>query len=135
MVQDKGTGAGLVHVRSASSVADTVGKLKALLHARGLPLLAQIDHGGDAKRAGLEMRPTELLIFGNARQGTPLMIAAPSAAIDLPLKALIWQDEAGVVWVTYNSPEYLRQRHSIPEPLLANIAGIKAICEQAAGLP
>jgi uncharacterized protein (DUF302 family) len=122
---------GLVHLRSIHSVVDTVARLEAILHTKGLPILAQIDHSGDAAKAGLAMPPTKLLIFGNSRSGTPLMISAPTVAIDLPLKALIWQDTDGKVWLSYNSPEYLKDRHGIPNDLLKNIAGISAICEEA----
>ncbi len=122
---------GLIHLRSTHSVEDTVVRLVAILQTKSLPILAQIDHSGDAAKAGLTMPPTKLLIFGNARSGTPLMISAPTVAIDLPLKALIWQDTAGKIWLSYNSPEYLKQRHSIPDDLLNNIAGISAICAEA----
>jgi uncharacterized protein (DUF302 family) len=122
---------GLVHLSSIHSVIDTVARLEAILQAKGLPVLAHIDHSGDAARAGLTMPPTKVLIFGNARSGTPLMISAPTVAIDLPLKALIWQDTDEKVWLSYNSPEYLKNRHGIPDDLLKNIAGISAICEEA----
>jgi uncharacterized protein (DUF302 family) len=122
---------GLVHLSSAHSVLDTVARLEAILQAKSLPILAQIDHSGDAAKAGLTMPPTKLVIFGNARAGTPLMISAPTVAIDLPLKALIWQDADGKVWLSYNSPEYLKKRYGIPDDLLKNIAGISAICEEA----
>jgi uncharacterized protein (DUF302 family) len=106
-------------------------RLETILHAKGLPVLAQIDHSGDAAKAGLTMPPTKLIIFGNARSGTPLMLSAPTVAIDLPLKALSWQDADGRVWLSYNSPEYLKNRHGIPDDLLKNIAGISGICEEA----
>ena len=98
---------------------------------KGLTILAQIDHSGDAAKAGLSMRPTQLLIFGNAKAGTPLMVASPGIAIDLPLKALVWQDADEKVWLSYNSPDYLKQRHHLPDNLMQNIAGIKLICEEA----
>jgi uncharacterized protein (DUF302 family) len=122
---------GLVHLSSIHSVAETVVRLETILHAKGLPVLAQIDHSGDAAKAGLTMPPTKLIIFGNARSGTPLMLSAPTVAIDLPLKALSWQDADGRVWLSYNSPEYLKNRHGIPDDLLKNIAGISGICEEA----
>jgi uncharacterized protein (DUF302 family) len=122
---------GLVHLKSNYSVVNTVVRLETILQTKGLPILAQIDHSGDAAKAGLTMAPTKLLIFGNARSGTPLMIAAPTTAIDLPLKTLIWQDADGKVWLSYNSPDYLKKRHGIPDDLLKNIAGISAICEAA----
>jgi uncharacterized protein (DUF302 family) len=123
---------GMVHLNSNHSVVDTVVRLEAILQTKGLPILAKIDHSGDAAKAGLSMPPTKLLIFGNAKLGTPLMIAAPTIAIDLPLKALIWQDADGKVWLSYNSPDYLKNRHGIPDDLLKNITGIRMICEEAA---
>ena len=97
----------------------------------GADSLRAIDQCGDKVRGGLEMNPTELLIFGGSKAGTPLMVASPTAAIDLPLKALAWSDAGGNVWLSYNSPEYLAKRHSIPSHLLRNIAGIRALCEEA----
>lgn len=122
---------GLVHVASRRSVPDTVNKLEATLQARGLKVFAVIDHSGEAAKAGLKMRPTQLLIFGSPKAGTPLMVAAPRLAIDLPLKALVWEDKDGKVWVSYNSPDYLKQRHGIPDDLLKNIAGVGALIENA----
>jgi uncharacterized protein (DUF302 family) len=122
---------GMVHLSSPRSVPDTLARLETIVQAKGLPILARIDHSGDAAKAGLEMQPTKLLIFGNAKAGTPLMMAAPTVAIDLPLKALVWQDDDGNVWLSYNSPDYLMQRHALPENLLQNIAGIAAICSEA----
>jgi len=107
---------GLVHLGSPYTVSETI---------------ARIDHSGDAARAGLKMNPTELLIFGSSKAGTPLMLASPTAAIDLPLKALAWSDADGNVRLSYNSPEYLAERHSIPSHLLRNIAGMRALCEEA----
>jgi uncharacterized protein (DUF302 family) len=105
--------------------------LESVVRDRGLNILARIDHSGDAAKAGLTLPPTELLIFGNPISGTPLMIAAPTIAIDLPLKALVWQDDHGRVWLTYNNPQYLQERHGIPDQLLKNIAGITCISEEA----
>lgn len=122
---------GVVHLRSPYSVTNTLQRLEAVIATRGLAIFARIDHSGEAAKLGLEMQPTELLIFGSPRSGTPLMIASPSLALDLPLKALAWQDIEGVVWLSYNSPEYLQQRHDIPEALIKNIAGIRALCEEA----
>jgi uncharacterized protein (DUF302 family) len=85
-------------------------------------VFAVIDHSGEAGKVGMKMRPTKLVIFGNPKGGTPVMVAAPTVAIDLPLKALVWEDEAGKVWISYNSPEYLQQRHGVPEDLIKNIA-------------
>ena len=124
---------GLVHLASRYSVTAVLAKLEGVLNEKGIPVLARIDHSGDAAKAGLTMRPTELLIFGSAKAGTPLMIAAQTVAIDLPLKALAWEDEAGQVWLSYNTPHYVGERHHVPEDLIANIAGIAALCELAVG--
>src|SRR5467141_4735414 len=101
---------GLIDIRSRHSVDETVEKLKGILQSKGVTLFALIDHSGEAAKAGLKMRPTKLLIFGNPKSGTPVMLAAPSSAIDLPLKILIWEDARGRVWLTYNSPVYLQER-------------------------
>jgi len=122
---------GLIHLSSPSSVSETLARLEEIVRSKNIPILARIDHSGDAARVGLQMNPTQLLIFGNAKAGTPLMIASPTLAIDLPLKALAWQDNDGKVWLSYNSPEYLAQRHDVPGELLQNIAAIKTICEEA----
>lgn len=122
---------GIVHLSSPHTALDTLARLEAVVQAKGIAILAMIDHSGDAAKAGIQMAPTKLLIFGNAKAGTPIMLASPSAAIDLPLKALVWQDKSGKVWLSYNSPAYLKQRHDIPDNLLPNIAGIEAICAQA----
>lgn len=122
---------GMIHLSSPHSVAETVAALEEAVSRRGIHLAARIDHSGDAAKVGLQMPPTVLLIFGNPTAGTPLMLASPTLAIDLPLKALAWQDTDGRVWLSYNSAAYLQKRHAIPEPLLKNIAGIAAICEEA----
>ncbi|HXM19821.1 MAG TPA: DUF302 domain-containing protein [Terriglobales bacterium] len=122
---------GLIHVSSPRSVPETLKKLEAILAARGLKVFALVDHSGEAEKAGLKMRPTQLLIFGSPKAGTPLMVAAPSLAIDLPLKALVWEDADGKVWISYNSPDYLQQRHGIPADLVKNIAGVGALVEKA----
>src|SRR6202521_2879812 len=122
---------GLIHVSSPRSVPETLKKLEAILAARGLKVFALVDHSGEAEKSGLKMRPTQLLIFGSPKAGTPLMVAAPRLAIDLPLKALAWQDEQGKVWLSYNAPEYLQQRHGFPADLLKNIAGISALIQKA----
>lgn len=122
---------GLIHLSSPRIVLDTLVRLEAIVQSKGLPILARIDHSGDAAKAGLTLRPTKLLIFGNPKSGTPLMVASPSVAIDLPLKALVWQDDEGKVWISYNSPNYLKERHAIPDNLLQNIVGIEAICLEA----
>ena len=125
------TGNGLVQVASPHSVNETVTRLETILAQRGVQVFALIDHSGEAEKVGMKMRPTKLLIFGNPKGGTPLMVAAPTLAIDLPLKALVWEDEGGKVWVTYNSPEYLQQRHGVPEELIKNIAVVGALVAKA----
>jgi len=122
---------GLLQVASRYTVDETVDRLKAILAERGLQMFALVDHSGEAEKIGLKMRPTKLLIFGSPKGGTPVMLAAPSVAIDLPLKALIAEDEAGKVWIFYNSPEYLRRRHGIPQDLVKNIAGVGALVAKA----
>ncbi|HLY24240.1 MAG TPA: DUF302 domain-containing protein [bacterium] len=124
--------AGMVHLRSGHSVPETVQRLQASLRAHGLTIFGLIDHGSEAEKAGLAMRPTQVLIFGSPKAGTPLMVAAPTLAIDLPLKALVWEDAGGAVWLSYNTPEYLRERHGVPEDLMKNITGAGALLKQAA---
>jgi uncharacterized protein (DUF302 family) len=123
---------GLVDIASNHSVGETVEKLKGILQAKGITLFALVDHSGEAAKAGMKMRPTKLFIFGNPKGGTPVMLAAPSSAIDLPLKILVWEDAQGKVWITYNSPAYLQERHNIPPDLLPNIAVIEALAAKAA---
>jgi uncharacterized protein (DUF302 family) len=122
---------GIIDVPSRYSVPETLARLQSILKEKGLTVFALIDHSGEAEKAGLTMRPTQLLIFGSPKSGTPLMVAAPSLAIDLPLKALAWQDQQGQVWLSYNSPDYLRERHGFPAVLLKNITGIAALVEKA----
>jgi uncharacterized protein (DUF302 family) len=123
---------GVVNVATNYSVSETIDRLESLVKSKQLTVFARIDFSGDAAKAGLSMPPAQMLIFGNPKAGTPLMLAAPSVAIDLPLKAVAWQDASGRVWLSYNAPEYLKRRHGLPEALLPNIAGIKALVEQAA---
>jgi uncharacterized protein (DUF302 family) len=123
---------GLVTIPSHQSVDRTVQKLEAILQAKGVKLFALVDHSGEAERAGLQMPPTKLLIFGSPKAGTPLMIHSPSSAIDLPLKILVWEDGAGQVWISYNSPEYLATRHHLPPELLQNISVVQSLAAQAA---
>ncbi|HXO26604.1 MAG TPA: DUF302 domain-containing protein [Thermoanaerobaculia bacterium] len=125
-------GDGLVTRPSSHSVDQTLERLESLLRAKGVTIFAVIDHSGEAAKVGIEMPPTKLLIFGNPKAGTPLMLAAPGSAIDLPLKILIWADAQGKVWVTYNSPAYLQQRHHLPPELLPNIAVVEALAAKAA---
>ncbi len=122
---------GLIHLDSKHSVDETLQRLQTLLQEKNIKVFALVDHGGEAAKAGLAMRPTKLLIFGNPKGGTPVMQAAPSAAIDLPLKALVWEDIDGQVRLTYNDPAYLQQRHNIPLALLPNIAGVNGLLEKA----
>ncbi|HEX3969045.1 MAG TPA: DUF302 domain-containing protein [Edaphobacter sp.] len=122
---------GMIHLSSPRPVLETLARLETIVQEKGLRILARIDHSGDAARAGLSMPPTQLLIFGNAKSGTPLMVASPTAAIDLPLKVLVWQDGEEGVWLSYNSPEYLKQRHQLPDNLMPNIAGLGSICAEA----
>lgn len=122
---------GLVHKQSKYLVAETITRLEAVLRSKGVIIFARIDHSGEAGKVGLTMRPTQLLIFGNPKAGTPLMNASPSVAIDLPLKALAWEDSEGKVWLTYNSPEHLKQRHDLPEELMKHIAAIGALTDEA----
>jgi uncharacterized protein (DUF302 family) len=116
------SGNGLLQVASPYTVDETVKRLESVLAERGVKVFIVIDHSGEAEKVGMKMRPTKVVIFGNPKGGTPLMVAAPTLAIDLPLKALVWEDESGKVWVSYNSPEYLQQRHGVPEELIKNIA-------------
>jgi uncharacterized protein (DUF302 family) len=122
---------GVIHLDSPYSVPETVDRVLKQLSERGLTLFSRIDHSAGAAAVGLEMPPTELLIFGSAKAGTPLMLAAPTLAIDLPLKALAWQDKEGKVRLSFNSAEYLKNRHNIPNDLLKNIAGLPSILEAA----
>ena len=125
-------GKGIVERPSNHSVEQTVDRLKNMLQAKGVTLFALIDHSGEAEKVGMKMPPTKLLIFGNPKGGTPLMQAAPSSAIDLPLKILISEDGQGKVWISYNSPQYLQNRHELPQELLANIAVVETLAAKAA---
>ena len=122
---------GLVRVASRYSVDETLKRLLLAFHEKGLQPFGLIDHSGEAAKVGLTMPPTRVLIFGSPKAGTPLMLAAPSLAIDLPLKVLVAQDESGQVWVTYNSPEYLQERHGIPPELIKNLAGAGTLIANA----
>jgi len=122
---------GIVTIPSRHTVDATVDKLKTILKSKGVALFALIDHSGEAEKVGLKMPPTKLLVFGAPKGGTPLMLAAPSAAIDLPLKILIAEDAQGKVWISYNSLEYLKERHGLPADLLANIAVVEALAKAA----
>ena len=123
---------GIIDKPSNHSVDQTVANLKDILHSKGIKLFALVDHSGEAEKVGIKMRPTKLLIFGSPKAGTPLMLAAPSVAIDLPLKILVWQDDQGKVWVSFNSSEYLKERHGLPQDLLQNISVVETLAMKAA---
>jgi uncharacterized protein (DUF302 family) len=124
---------GIINSPSNHSVEETVERLKGILAANGVALFALIDHRGEAEKVGLKMPPTKLLIFGSPKAGTPLMLTAPSTAIDLPLKILVAEDGAGKVWISYNSPEYLKQRHGFPDDLVKNIDVVGKLVQPALG--
>jgi len=130
---EAGADNGIVSKTSRHSVDETVGKLRRILQARGITLFALIDHSGEAEKVGFAMKPTKLLIFGNPKAGTPVMLAAPSSALDLPLKILVWEDAEGKVWLSYNSAEYLAKRHGVPQGLLQNLAATGKVVDEAAG--
>ena len=123
--------AGIVRIPSHHSVDETVDKLKNILRSKEVTLFALIDHSGEAAKVGMKMPPTKLLIFGNPKGGTPLMLAAPSVALDLPLKILVSEDAQGRVWISYNSAEYLKERYGLPLNLLPNIAVIETLAAKA----
>jgi uncharacterized protein (DUF302 family) len=124
-------GEGIISKESKYSVPETLDRVDALLRAKGIKIFVRIDHSGEAEKAGLKMPPTQLLIFGNPKGGTPVMLAAPTAAIDLPLKALAWQDSDGRVWLSYNDPEYLKKRYGLTDDQIKTIAGTGSLIEQA----
>lgn len=122
---------GIVSISSAHSVDETVARLQGVLEARGIALFALIDHSGEAEKAGMPMQNTKLVIFGNPKAGTPLMLAAPTAAIDLPLKILVAEDSTGRVSVSWSDPAWLQHRHGFPAELTANIAAVRMLAELA----
>ncbi len=122
---------GLIEISSRHSVDETVARLKRILAEKGVTLFAIIDHSGEAEKVGMSMPNTKLLIFGSPKAGTPLMLAAPSIAIDLPLKILVREDGGGKVLVSYNTAEFLSQRHGLPPQLVANIAVVSALAAKA----
>lgn len=124
-------GTGIVNVPSHHSVDQTVEKLKSILNEKGVTLFALVDHSGEAEKVGMKMPATKLLIFGSPRAGTPLMLAAPSVAIDLPLKILVWEDGEKNVWISYNGAAYLQQRHGLPQELLKNIQVVEKLASKA----
>lgn len=123
---------GIINKLSSRSVEETVERLKGTLQSKGVTLFALVDHSGEAEKAGMKMRPTKLLIFGSPKGGTPVMQAAPSVAIDLPLKILVSEDPQGKVWLSYNSPAFLQQRHGIPQELLPSLAVAELLVAKAA---
>jgi uncharacterized protein (DUF302 family) len=123
---------GIVSKAGKHSVEQTIENLKNILAAKDITVFALVDHSGEAEKAGLHMRPTKLLIFGNPKGGTPLMIASPSIAIDLPLKILVWEDDGGRVWLSYNAPAWLQQRHQLPAEFVSVLAGVEMLAAKAA---
>jgi uncharacterized protein (DUF302 family) len=123
---------GLRIIPTQHSVAEVLERVQSLARARGLIVFAQIDFSGDARRAGLDLRPTGLVIIGSPKAGTPLIVASPTVALDLPLKILAWQDAEDRTWVAFNEPEYLQARHGFPADLSKNIAGVGALAAAAA---
>jgi uncharacterized protein (DUF302 family) len=124
---------GITSVLSEHSVQKAIDRLVSLADLKELTIFAHINFQADAEKAGLKMRPAQMLMFGNPKAGTPLILASPSVAIDLPLKVLAWEDEQGRVWLSYNKPEYLKERHGLPDELLKNISVIKELVKTAAG--
>jgi uncharacterized protein (DUF302 family) len=122
---------GIIRVHSSHSVDETVGNLRQILEANGITLFTLIDHSGEAGKAGMKMRPTKLLIFGSPKGGTALMLAAPSIALDLPLKILVAEDADGQVWLSFNSPEYLKRRHNLPAELTPVLAAVQKLAAKA----
>ena len=125
-------GEGLTRVESKHSVDETVARLQELLGSKSVKVFAVINHSGEAAKVGMEMHPTKVVIFGAPKSGTPLMLAAPSVAIDLPLKALVAEDDSGKVWITWNEAAYLRVRHGFPQELVANIEPVSGLLRKAA---
>ena len=123
---------GIISRLGSHSVEETVARLRALLEQRHITLFAVIDHSGEAAKAGMKMPPTKLLIFGNPKAGTPVMLAAPSSAIDLPLKLLVREDADGKTWISYNDPKYLQDRHQFPAELVQDLGAAAILAEQAA---
>ena len=122
---------GIISIPSNHSVDQTLERLKGMLDAKGVTVFALVDHSGEAEKVGMKMPATKLLIFGSPRAGTPVMLAAPSIALDLPLKLLVSEDAQGEVWISYNSPDYLRQRHGVPVELMQNIAVVETLAAKA----
>jgi uncharacterized protein (DUF302 family) len=124
-------GDGIISKPSKYSVPETLHRLETILTAKGINIFALVDHSGEAEKAGLKMPPTQLLIFGNPKGGTPVMLAAPTAAIDLPWKALAWQDTSGQVWLSYNDAAYIQRRYGLSADVMKPLAGLGAVIEEA----
>jgi len=122
---------GIISKSSKYSVPDTIDRLEAVLRTKGIKIFARVDQSGEAEKVEMKMPPTQLLIFGNPKAGTPVMLAAPTAAIDLPLKTLAWEDKDGKVWLSYNDPEYLKRRFALIDDQIKPIAGSGSLIEQA----
>jgi uncharacterized protein (DUF302 family) len=120
---------GMVHLASPYSITETLKRLDSVLLSRGLAVFARVDHSGEAEKIGMKIHPTQLIIFGSPKAGTPVMVASPTLAIDLPLKALVWEDAGGKVWLSYNSAVYLKQRHNIPDDLVKNLAVVDPLLQ------
>jgi uncharacterized protein (DUF302 family) len=125
------TNNGIISLPSPYSVPETIDRLATILQAKGLTIFARIDRQAEAEKVGLNLCPTQLLLFGNPQAGTPLMVAAPTIALDLPLKALAWSAADGKVWLSYNDPDYLKQRFSLSDDLVKNIAVITPLIERS----
>jgi uncharacterized protein (DUF302 family) len=125
------SGEGIISKPSKYSVPETLHRLETILTAKGIKVFALVDHSGEAEKAGLKMPPTQLLIFGNPKGGTPVMLAAPTSSIDIPWKALAWQDAGGQVWLSYNDAAYIQQRYGLSEDVVKPLAGLAAVIEQA----
>ena len=123
--------AGIIDKPSNHTVDETVSRLKDMLKAKGVTLFALVDHSGEAEKVGMKMRPTKLLIFGSPKAGTPLMLADPHAALDLPLKILVWEDGEGKIWLSYNSAEFLKERYGLPQDLVKNVAVVETLAVKA----
>jgi uncharacterized protein (DUF302 family) len=123
---------GIIDIASHYSVDETVERVNDLLQSKGITLFSLIDHSGEAEKVGIKILPTKLLIFGNPKHGTPVMLAAPSIAIDLPLKILVWEDTAGKTRISYNSPEYLVRRHGLPQDLVKSFGILESLATLAA---
>jgi uncharacterized protein (DUF302 family) len=123
---------GIISKPSKYTVPETLHRLETILTEKGIKVFALVDHSGEAEKAGLKMPPTQLLIFGNPKGGTPAMLAAPLLAIDLPLKALAWQDASGHIWLSYNDPAYVQRRFGLSDEVMKPLAVVGALIEQAA---